>query len=386
MAPTNASSARGRDIPRSELLTLIWVCFSAAACLVAVRATIRLRSPATTRLAPMEDCWIYLALAALLALCVLETIQLPRLYYITGILSGDVALTTAEEIIFQTRQYLRFQFPITILFWSVLWCVKAAFLALYWRLFRDLTWYRRAWYMLAVFTFLAYGGCILTLTFSCGRDVRNFFGFNTCASPQNVWASNFSVYFSTAVDVFTDLCIMAMPLRLIHNINVSLRQKIGLVCVFSLGFVMIVFAVIRANQSLVKTGFVNLNLLLIWSTLGASISVLVGTLPALKVLITKRARASENRSGSGGSRSSTKKPTSSFGAHARCPRSPRSVALGSVRRGSAHAKSLAGTSTEATASLEEILVQRDVTISYTPVSRPSPARYHERFQSQHHNR
>jgi hypothetical protein len=258
-------------LPHSSLLILIWVCFGAAFLLVAVRTVIRIRSPTTSRFAPLEDCWILLALAALLALCVLETIQLPSLYYITGILTGAVPLTTFEAIVAQTEHYLRFQFPITILFWTVLWSVKAAFLALYWRLFRDLKWYRRAWFVLAVFTFLTYGGCVITLCLSCGPDIRNFFAFNKCNGPQHVWSSNFSVYFSTAVDLFTDLCIMAMPLRLIYNVKVSLKQKIGLVCVFSLGFVMIVFAIIRANQTLSQQGFVNLTMMMVWSTLAAAI-------------------------------------------------------------------------------------------------------------------
>lgn len=271
MAPASSSPVKTGIISRHALLALIWGCFSVAACLVAVRTTIRLRSPATKHFASFEDCWIYLALACLFTLCILETIQLPSLSYIIGILTFQLPLTTAEEIIWQTKQYLRFQFPIVILFWSVLWSIKAAFLALYWRLFRDLTAYRRVWYCLVVFTFLAYCGCILTLTFSCGHDVRNFFGFNTCGSAEAVRRSNFSVIFSTTVDIFTDLCIMAMPLRLIYNIKVSFRQKIGLVCVFSLGLVMIVLASIRASQSLEKSGFVDLNLLLIWSTLAASI-------------------------------------------------------------------------------------------------------------------
>ncbi len=274
MAPPTTTTEAEESVgalPRKSLLILIWVCFSAAFSLVTLRTVIRLRSPTSRRLLPLEDCWILLALTSLLALCILETIQLPSLYYITGVLSGVIPITSAEVIISQTENYLRFQFPIVILFWTVLWSVKAAFLALYWRLFRDLPWYRRAWFALAVFTFLAYGGCVTTLALSCGPDVRNFFAFNKCAGPQNVWSSNFSVYFSTAVDVFTDVCIMAMPLRLIYNVKVSLKQKIGLVGVFSLGFVMIVFSIIRANQTLVSTGFVNLTLLMIWSSLAASI-------------------------------------------------------------------------------------------------------------------
>ena len=283
--PSTNSEESPDVLSHRSLLILIWVCFSAAALLVGLRTVIRIRSPTTRHVAPLEDCWIFLALASLLGLCVLETIQLPSLYYISGVLAGTVPLTTVDAIVGQTKTYLRFQFPIVILFWTVLWSVKGAFLALYWRLFRDLKWYRQAWFALSAFTFLAYVGCVLTLSLSCGTDVSKFFGFSTCAGPEHVWASNFSVYFSTAVDVFTDLCIMAMPLRLIYNINVSLKQKVGLVCVFSLGFVMIVFSIIRANQSLARQGFVNLTLLLVWSTLAASICkspvIHMGTCPCL---------------------------------------------------------------------------------------------------------
>jgi hypothetical protein len=64
---------------------------------------------------------------------------------------------------------------------------------------------------------------------------------------------------------------MAMPLKLIYNVKISRKQKMGLVCVFGLCFVMIAFAIIRAKQVLVPQNFVNLSLLMIWSTLAASI-------------------------------------------------------------------------------------------------------------------
>jgi hypothetical protein len=109
---------------------------------------------------------------------------------------------------------------------------------------------------------------------------------------------------------------MAMPIKLIYNLQVSLKQKAGLVCVFSLCFFMIVFAIIRAKQVLVDQYFVNLVLLEVWSTLAASIceyspsihyiyykiakkspqliitsprpAVIVGCLPAFKSLIASR--------------------------------------------------------------------------------------------------
>lgn len=65
---------------------------------------------------------------------------------------------------------------------------------------------------------------------------------------------------------------MAMPLRLIYNLKqLTKKQRLGLACVFSLCFVMIAFSIIRAKQVLVPQHFVNLTLLMIWSTLTASI-------------------------------------------------------------------------------------------------------------------
>lgn len=183
-----------------SLLALVWACFGVAFLFVLLRTAIRFR--VVNRLSA-EDAWIFLALAALLTLCILETIQLPSLYQITAVITGAIPLS--KDLMHYTEEYLRFEFPIIILFWSVLWCVKAGFLALYYKLFRELPIYRRAWYILAVFTFLAYGGCVLTLCLSCGR-ISNFFEFGKCGKPEDVWASNLSVYYSTVVDVFTDLC------------------------------------------------------------------------------------------------------------------------------------------------------------------------------------
>ena len=271
MASNNVIEQVG-SVSHQNLLILIWTCFSCALLVVSLRGFVRWKLMGSHR-PTADDCWTLLALTSLLALCILDTLQLPSLYYITAVLQGSIPLS--EELIYHTQRHLRFQFPIVVLFWTVLWSVKAAFLALYFRLFVDLTFYRRVWYFLAVFTLLAYGGCITTLALSCGPNISNFFGFATCATPEHVWASNFSVYFSTIIDVFTDLCIMAMPLRLIYSVKVTWSQRLGLVTVFGLGFVMIAFAIVRANQVLVAKQFVNLTLLMVWSTLAASICKLI---------------------------------------------------------------------------------------------------------------
>jgi hypothetical protein len=196
MAPIDSVGS----LPHHSLLALVWTSFSASFLFVALRTAIRFK---VARRPTADDYWVYLALATLLTLCILETIQLPSLYYMTAVLAG--AIPISEKLISYTEDYLRYEFPIIILFWTVLWSVKAGFLALYFKLFRELPAYRRGWYLLATFTFLAYVGCLITLCLSCG-SLPNFFKFAQCGKPEQIWASNLSVYYSTTIDVFTDLC------------------------------------------------------------------------------------------------------------------------------------------------------------------------------------
>lgn len=154
---------------------------------------------------------------------------------------------------------------------------------------------------------------------------------------------------------------MAMPIRLIYNVRISLKQKIGLVCVFGLCFVMISFTIIRAKQVLVQQQFVNLTLLMIWSTLTAAIcqcrppssplmilttpAVIVGSLPALKVLVTNR--HDNTKPSMYGSHGSKRKPQ--FNEY----NNPRAnVALSSL---SSEKKSIKGRGVDSSDSQEEIL-------------------------------
>ena len=89
---------------------------------------------------------------------------------------------------------------------------------------------------------------------------------------------------------------MALPIRLIWGVKISAKQKSGLVVVFGLCVVIIVFAIIRASQVLSGGPEVNLILLGLWSNLESSISVIVGCLPPFKMLL-HRMSSQDGRSG-----------------------------------------------------------------------------------------
>jgi len=188
------------SLPRQSLLAVVWTSFSVACLLVILRTAIRLKYMGRLN---MEDYWIFLALATLLTSAILQTIQEPSLYYMLAIEAGVIPVSA--QLITAVENYLRFEFPIMILYWTVLWSVKASFLALYFKLFQELAMYRRVWYLIAAFTLCAYAGCWISLATSC-HPLSNFFKFEQCNTAKDIWASRFSVYYSTAIDIFTDLC------------------------------------------------------------------------------------------------------------------------------------------------------------------------------------
>ena len=101
---------------------------------------------------------MYLAYLILIVNAVLQTLQTPYLYYLE---KGNVGLVPINEaFLWHGNQYMRYEFNIIALFWTVLWGVKASFLALYWQLFTGLAVYMRWRMRVALFVFGAYVGCV----------------------------------------------------------------------------------------------------------------------------------------------------------------------------------------------------------------------------------
>lgn len=69
---------------------------------------------------------------------------------------------------------------------------------------RTTLWQRRGWWVIAVSCVLCYIACIITLCFSC-TPTSHYFELGACTTRRDLDRSNFSLYFSTAVDIVTDL-------------------------------------------------------------------------------------------------------------------------------------------------------------------------------------
>ena len=66
---------------------------------------------------------------------------------------------------------------------------------------------------------------------------------------------------------------MALPLRLLWGLQISRRQKIALAAIFSLGFIIIIFAIVRVTQTSASSHHVDPVWLALWSVIEASVGM-----------------------------------------------------------------------------------------------------------------
>lgn len=64
---------------------------------------------------------------------------------------------------------------------------------------------------------------------------------------------------------------MALPLRLLWNLQINAKQKCALAGIFSLGVIIIIFAVVRVVETSATFNHVNPMWLALWSMIEASV-------------------------------------------------------------------------------------------------------------------
>ncbi|KAK5166446.1 uncharacterized protein LTR77_007989 [Saxophila tyrrhenica] len=292
MAPTPENDAQlaGAALGLSEngLIAVAWAGFTLAACFVGLRCYARITD--THRLYADDYCM----LAALFFLgtnAVLQTLQAESLYYVVY---ASVGLRPMEGLLDEGNIYVRYQFAIIALFWTIVWSVKASFLVLYWRLFDGLKADRRILLGVAAFTVAAYIGCWFASVWTC-HPPSTYFDFGQCTKPIDVEGSVISISYSTAIDIFTDFLIMALPIRMIRNLQVNAKQKAGLAGIFSVGLIIIAVALVRLSQIVTHARADPVGLA-VWGLVESSIAVVVGSLPPLKAFMTRTLARTMNRS------------------------------------------------------------------------------------------
>lgn len=87
---------------------------------------------------------------------------------------------------------------------------------------------------------------------------------------------------------------MAIPIRLLWNLQISMREKLAVGVVFTVGLITMVFAIVRtvSLDSTTSGGQVSTEWLIFWGAIEGMVAIIVGCLPSFAVFIRGRVKRS----------------------------------------------------------------------------------------------
>ncbi|EFR01513.1 hypothetical protein MGYG_04521 [Nannizzia gypsea CBS 118893] len=272
-----------RKIGRNALLISVWTLFGVTTLLLLLRFAIRLR---VHRQLFWDDILAGLAYVFLLGHNILATLATPTIYLLLDLFQnkhGFMQPDLLQRIDLMVKLVLSSNF----LFRICIYLVKASLLALLWRLFNCLPNFRRAWLAIIVVTIIGFALSMILPPVACS----NFTALG-CISPRQIKLSAIDIYVSTVFDVITDVLIVSLPVAFILKSSLPMPQKTGLVGLFLLGLAVVIISILRTIETDGKSKLSPPSWLLFWSSMEATIAVMVSCFASYKSLFTSRSRTS----------------------------------------------------------------------------------------------
>lgn len=125
--------------------------------------------------------------------------------------------------------------------------------------------------------------------------IKGSFGPHSCLDINTL------AYTAAAFSIAEDIIILALPLPILIRLNVNLRTKVGIIFMFSLGLLILITSCVRLRSLVLFARSGNPTWdntdALIWTSFEVAISLLVTSLPALRIVLNKVVKeVSESRS------------------------------------------------------------------------------------------
>ncbi|KAK6352397.1 hypothetical protein TWF730_009224 [Orbilia blumenaviensis] len=286
--------AASPPLPIDNYYIIYWVPTSIALLFFFVRLGVKLTKNNGLQI---DDIFVSFAAAAVLTDAILHTLMTPTSHNLGLIMLGlaQPGATFLEDV----QQYLKLQFAAITLFWNILWAVKFSLLIFIWRLTDGLPTMRKWWWGVTIFNIVMWMSAVMSQYLNC-RPLKTAFliGEGACETLHPGTSARALLY-AMAADIITDISIMALPLRLLYGLKINRKQKFGLVLIFSLGLLCVVFAVIRGVGSIVGDAIMPI-WLGVWTQSESCVALIVACLPTLRTLLLSRSvtgGSSDNPSG-----------------------------------------------------------------------------------------
>ncbi|PWY88575.1 hypothetical protein BO94DRAFT_515324 [Aspergillus sclerotioniger CBS 115572] len=245
MAEPSPSRMHAR-VSKPVFLGLLWTFTWTAFLFILFRIAVRYGS---FRRLYLDDFFVLLAWVMMLTSAIIWQIEGQVLYDVYGMDAGKQPYT--PDVIHKFVNFLRFVGPLSIIFYSSLWCVKFSFLAFFSRLGSKIKSHRIWWSVVLFVTVALWMVSVTDIDFRCSFGSPEFL-FTQCPNLYHIHFQYRVLWTNCAGDVLTDLLILSIPVFLLWNTRITFRKKVILLSVFSVTVIVMVVSIIRmaVNPSL----------------------------------------------------------------------------------------------------------------------------------------
>ncbi|KAL8879035.1 MAG: hypothetical protein Q9198_003275 [Flavoplaca austrocitrina] len=172
-----------------------------------------------------------------------------------------------------------------------LWSVKAALLTFFYKLGHNVRGHKVLWWSAAIATFIGLAISIGVQNWKCiaGSQTR----CSTEAYGDFVYRS---LRLQAACDIITDAFIIAVPVKILWDVQISLRSKIGLIVLFSLTIFTMIVAILKVTLTL-QTDREDDSWLYMWAGVEPAVAIIIACGISYRALVSKETRSSNKYSG-----------------------------------------------------------------------------------------
>ncbi|PWY87405.1 hypothetical protein BO70DRAFT_421019 [Aspergillus heteromorphus CBS 117.55] len=278
---TNILTDTTAKVKGPTFIGVIWGATILSFLFISARTAARL---CTFRRLWLDDAFAIIAWLMLLASAIIWQSQLYHLYLIFQLSDGTMSMT--PDIIAQIAQLGRAEIFFLVFFYSSLWTIKASFLVFFRRLGgTDRRWITWFWCVVG-FALAAYCVVVGDIQWTCLVNIRAA-SMARCSTEKAILYQYDTLIINLALDVLTDLAIISLPIILLWNIQIPLRQKLILMAILSLAVVIIIVAIVRVAVVARKDSNSDESWLWMWSFIEATVANIVACVASFRQLFMK---------------------------------------------------------------------------------------------------
>lgn len=285
-------------IPELAIKIVTGLSYGAAISVAIARIILRLHANKGLRLAKrlqLDDWLLVVACASLTAGTAVLFDATPTVYLIeatslnpTGLFGGGGAgIKDLNTLLVKLDFFARFNWIYLILTWTTIFAVKFGFLSFFRTLVARLPGIHLYWRIVVGVTIIVYLFSLVDGVVACPHV-----GLRALSCSVD-YARKIGAI-AIALDILTDVMILAIPLNILWRVKMQTQQKLGLAAFLCLQVLMIVLAIIRISGFVYHDAF-DMGWVYLWQQIESCVSVSAISLTAFRIMFVANASRRSGR-------------------------------------------------------------------------------------------